>query len=54
MTNHVAEHNEMNENKSNQINLRLLDIKKYHDCHRRKGGLQKATRWTMLQADRRN
>jgi len=26
--------------KSNQINLRLFDGKKYHDCHRRKSGLQ--------------
>ena len=25
---------------SNQINLRVFDGKKYHDCHRRKGGLQ--------------
>ena len=35
--------------KINQINLRLFDVKKYHDCHRRKGGLQSTTtRWTML------
>src|SRR6218665_3041983 len=34
--------------KSNQINLCLCDVKKYHDCHRRKGGLQKTTWWTML------
>src|SRR6218665_1421256 len=32
-----------------QINLRLFDVKKYHNSHRRKGGLQKTTRWTMLQ-----
>src|SRR6218665_2577564 len=25
---------------SNQIDLRLFDGKKYHDCHRSKGGLQ--------------
>ena len=37
-------------NPSNQINLRLFDAKKYHDYHRRKGGLQNrpTTRWTML------
>jgi len=35
--------------KSNQINLRLFDGKKYHNCHRRKGGLQNTTRWTVLQ-----
>ena len=34
--------------KSNQINLRLFDVKKYYDCHKCKCGLQKTTRWTML------
>ena len=36
---------------SNQIKSIFVYLmeKKYHDCHRRKGGLQNTTRWTVLQ-----
>jgi len=29
----------------NQINLRLFDVKRYHDCHRCKSGLQNTDDW---------
>jgi len=34
--------------KSNQINVHLFDVKKYHNCHKHKGVLQDTTWWTML------
>ena len=37
----VTHHYKMSCTKQNaQINFRLVDGKKYHDCHRRKSGLQ--------------